>query len=224
MTEIPVKRKPLSVIIPWCTAIVGAVKHIHSPEGAYHHMAKDGHVDYYEVLQVSESAETDTIGRVYRLLAQRFHPDNRETGNERVFREITEAYTVLSDPEKRAKYDVLYHQRRKDRLRLVAAGPASENDFEMEQVMRLTLLEALYTKRRINPSDPGIYRRDIEGLLGRTQEQLEFTIWYLSQKKYLIADDNARLLLTADGAEYLENSYRTTLHQKRLRASNEEQS
>lgn len=184
-------------------------------------MNKDGNVDYYDVLQVSESAETETISRVYRLLAQRFHPDNRESGNERVFREITEAYTVLSDPEKRAKYDVLYHQRRQDRLRLVAAGPNSENDFEMEQVMRLTLLEALYSKRRISPSDPGIYRRDLEKLVGRTAEQLEFTIWFLAQKKYLIADDNARLLLTAEGAEYLENSYRNTLHQKRLRASNE---
>jgi curved DNA-binding protein len=187
-------------------------------------MAKDGNVDYYEMLQVSESAETETIGRVYRLLAQRFHPDNRESGNERVFREITEAYGVLSDPEKRAKYDVLYHQRRQDRYRLVAAGHASENDFEMEQVMRLTLLEALYTKRRINPSEPGIYRRDLEQLLGRPQEQLEFTIWYLSQKKYLFADDNSRLILTAEGAEYLENSYRTNLHQKRLRASNEDRS
>jgi curved DNA-binding protein len=184
-------------------------------------MAKDGNIDYYDVLQVNDNAETETIGRVYRLLAQRFHPDNRESGNEKVFREITEAYSVLSDPEKRAKYDVLYHQRRKDRWRLVSAGPNSENDFEMEQVMRLTLLEALYTQRRINPSDPGIYRRDIERMLGRPQEQLEFTIWFLSQKKFLVADDNARLILTAEGAEYLENSYRHNLQQKRLQASNE---
>ena len=185
-------------------------------------MAKDGNVDYYEVLQVNDSAEAETISRVYRLLAQRFHPDNRESGNEQVFREITEAYSVLSDPEKRAKYDVLYHQRKKDRWRLVSAGPNSENDFEMEQVMRLTLLEALYTKRRLNPSEPGIYRRDIEQLLGRPQEHLEFTIWYLSQKRFLVTDDNSRLVLTAEGAEHLENSYRSNLSQKRLRASNED--
>ena len=184
-------------------------------------MAKDGNIDYYEVLQVNDNAESETISRVYRLLAQRFHPDNRESGNEQVFREITEAYGVLSDPEKRAKYDVLYHQRRKDRWRLVSAGPQSENDFEMEQVMRLTLLEALYTKRRVNPSDPGIYRREIEKLMGRAQEHLEFTIWYLAQKKFIVADDHARLILTAEGAEYLENSYRAASHQKRLRASND---
>ena len=38
-------------------------------------------LDHYELLQVSPTAEIDTIHRVYRLLAQRFHPDNRETGN-----------------------------------------------------------------------------------------------------------------------------------------------
>ena len=70
--------------------------------------------DFYEVLQVSANAEPETINRVYRLLAQRFHPDNRETGDENRFREIHEAHAVLSDPEKRAKYDVLYHQQRQD--------------------------------------------------------------------------------------------------------------
>ena len=70
--------------------------------------------DFYEVLQVSANAELETINRVYRLLAQRFHPDNRETGNENRFREIHEAHAVPSDPEKRVKYDVLYHQHRQD--------------------------------------------------------------------------------------------------------------
>lgn len=184
-------------------------------------MPKDGNLDYYDLLQVSESAEPETVNRVYRLLAQRFHPDNQETGNEGRFREITEAYQVLSDPEKRARYDVNYQQRRKDRWRLVSAGPESENDFEMEQVVRLTLLEALYTKRRVDPANPGIYRREIEQMLGRPREHLEFTIWFLAQKKYLTVDDNSRLLLSAEGAEYLENSYRSNLQQKRLQASNE---
>lgn len=184
-------------------------------------MPKDGNLDYYDLLQVSESAEPETVNRVYRLLAQRFHPDNQETGNEGRFREITEAYQVLSDPEKRARYDVSYQQKRKDRWRLVSAGPESENDFEMEQVVRLTLLEALYTKRRVDPANPGIYRREIEQMLGRPREHLEFTIWFLAQKKYLTVDDNSRLLLSAEGAEYLENSYRSNLQQKRLQASNE---
>ena len=181
-------------------------------------MAKKDHLEYYEVLQVSDNAEPETISRVYRLLAQRFHPDNRETGNENRFREITEAYGVLSDPEKRAAYDVTLLQRRKDRWRLVGAGPDSENDFEMEQVVRLTILEALYTKRRIEPSKPGIYFRDLEQLIGRPREHLEFSIWFLSQKRLVSTDDNSRLFITVDGVEYLESSYNTRLQQKRLPA------
>jgi DnaJ-class molecular chaperone len=63
--------------------------------------------DYYETLQISANAEPDTIHRVYRLLAPRFHPDNLETGDESRFRAITEAYHILIDPEKRAQYDIV---------------------------------------------------------------------------------------------------------------------
>src|SRR6476620_8746851 len=83
-------------------------------------MTANGYVDYYETLQVSESAEPETINRVYRIFAQRYHPDNRETGNEGRFREITEAYQVLSNPEKRAQYDATNEKRRRDRWRVVS--------------------------------------------------------------------------------------------------------
>lgn len=183
-------------------------------------MAASGDVDYYEVLQVSDTAEPETINRVYRIFAQRYHPDNQETGNEARFREITEAYQILSNPEKRARYDATNINRRKERWRLVSAGAESENDFEMEQVVRLTVLEALYTKRRVDPQNPGIYLRELERMLGRPREHLEFTIWFLAQKK-LISTDDARMYLTADGAEYLEDSYRNNLHRKRLQSSND---
>jgi curved DNA-binding protein len=183
-------------------------------------MAPGEDVDYYEVLQVSESAETETINRVYRLLAQRYHPDNQETGNEERFREMTEAYQVLSDPERRAGYDAIHSQRRKDRWKLVSAGATSENDFEMERVVRLTVLEALYTKRRVDPANPGFYLRELEKLIGRPREHLEFTIWFLAQKK-LINTDDARMYLTADGVEYLESSYSNNLQRKRLLSKND---
>ena len=176
--------------------------------------------DYYELLQVSDAAEPETINRVYRMLAQRYHPDNRETGNEARFRAITEAYGVLSTPEKRAQYDATNQKRKKDRWRLVAAGAQTENDFEMEQIVRLTVLEALYTKRRVDPQNPGIYLVELERMIGRPREHLEFTIWYLNQKK-LINTDDARMYLTADGAEYLEDSYKSNTHRKRLQSGKE---
>jgi len=178
--------------------------------------------DYYDVLQISTSAEPETINRVYRLLAQRYHPDNQQSGNESKFRTLTEAYSVLSDPEKRARYDVAHEQQRQDRWRLVSSGAQSENDFEMEQIVRLSVLEALYTKRRLEPEAPGIAFRDFEKLTGRAREHLEFTIWFLMKKKFVEYDDKSSLSLTVEGAEYLEQSYRSNLQQKRLRAANED--
>ena len=175
-------------------------------------------VDYYEVLQVNSNAELDTVHRVYRLLAQRFHPDNRESGDEARFRAIHEAYTILGNPETRARYDVTYQQMRQERWRLVSAGSRAENDFEMEHIYRLTVLEALYTKRRVEPRDPGIFVLDLEGMIGRPREQLEFTVWYLTQRKFATRDDNSRLVITADGVEYLERNYETNLQRKRLHA------
>jgi curved DNA-binding protein CbpA len=183
-------------------------------------MAASGEVDYYEILQVSDGAEPETINRVYRIFAQRYHPDNQETGNEARFREITEAYHVLSNPEKRAQYDATNQKRRKERWRLVSAAGDSENDFELEQVVRLTVLEVLYTRRRLDSQNPGLYLRELEQLIGRPREHLEFTIWFLTQKK-LINSDDSRVYVTADGAEYLEESYRSNSHRKRLQSVNE---
>src|SRR5215218_9592439 len=130
--------------------------------------------DYYELLQVSTSAEIETIHRVYRLLAQRFHPDNRETGSASRFRLISEAYNVLCNPEERARYDIAHQQQRQDRWRLVSNGGQAENDYDMEQRVRLTVLEVLYTKRRMEPREPAIFSLDLEEMIGRAREQLEF--------------------------------------------------
>jgi curved DNA-binding protein len=66
----------------------------------------DDHLpDYYEDLQISPNADSETIERVFRLLAKRCHPDNKDTGNADAFTRISSAYKVLSDAEKRASYD-----------------------------------------------------------------------------------------------------------------------
>jgi len=176
-------------------------------------------VDYYEILQISANAEPDTIHRVYRLLAQRFHPDNAETGNEGQFRALSEAYRVLSDPESREKYDVAHERQWQERWKLVSSGAEAENDFEVEQHVRLTVLEVLYTRRRTEPADPGVTPLDLERLIGRAREHLEFTIWYLNQKKWITRSDNSALIITAEGADFLESHYNEHLHRKRLAAA-----
>lgn len=66
--------------------------------------------DYYEVLSVERGANLEDIKRSYRRLARQYHPDiNKEAGAEDQFKEINEAYEVLSDEEKRAAYDRFGH-------------------------------------------------------------------------------------------------------------------
>ena len=108
--------------------------------------------DYYELLQISPSAEPETIHRVYRLLAQRYHPDNQQTGNESRFRELVQAYETLTDPERRAQYDLGYNQSRKNRWQAVAAPEHADNPIEVEHMVRVTVLEVLYERRRTEPA------------------------------------------------------------------------
>jgi hypothetical protein len=67
-------------------------------------------LDCYEVMQLSPNADAETISRVYRMLAFRYHPDNIETGNSEMFIRLSEAHQILSDPEKRAGYDLRYRE------------------------------------------------------------------------------------------------------------------
>ena len=67
--------------------------------------------DYYDVLGISRSADKSTIKRAYRKLAKKYHPDTN-AGNvqaEEKFKEATEAYNVLSNPEKKKLYDQFGH-------------------------------------------------------------------------------------------------------------------
>jgi len=121
--------------------------------------------DYYELLQISPNADSETIHRVYRFLATRLHPDNNETGQEERFRLLKTAYDVLADPRRRKEYDM-------DRARTqVPPEPlAATIDFmdanEGEMNRRLAVLAVLYHRRRTNPIFPDVPLSEIEERMG----------------------------------------------------------
>ena len=67
--------------------------------------------DYYEVLGLDKSADDSSIKKAYRQLAKKYHPDMNpgDAEAEAKFKEVNEAYAVLSDAEKKAKYDQFGH-------------------------------------------------------------------------------------------------------------------
>ena len=172
--------------------------------------------DYYELLQISPNADPDTVTRVFRLLARRYHPDQPDTGNEDRFREILAAYAVLNDPEKRAHYDVNHVGIRRERWKFVAEGAPNAGDFEAEQQLRLVVLEILYSRRRTEPHKPGMSLLDLAEMMGQPLEHLEFSAWYLVQKKFVMRNDQSQLQITADGVDHLEEGRRQESPRLRL--------
>jgi curved DNA-binding protein len=152
-------------------------------------------VDYYEVLQISPNADQETVHRVYRVQAQRFHPDNQETGNAATFRSLSDAYQILSDPQKRADYDAQHRHSR---------PPNPTSTLADEHRKRHEILNILYRKRLAQPDQPAMGLRDLLEHLGMPREQLEFSLWYLKEGGYLLRTDSARHSITLKGVELIE--------------------
>lgn len=161
--------------------------------------------DYYELLQVSPKAQPETIQRVYRMLAQHYHPDNSETGDAMVFKDVLEAYRVLSDPEKRAAYDVEYKLASGLKWKIFEDA-GSMQGLESERRKRMGILSLLYTKRFTEPHQPTMSVFDLEEFLGCPREHLELSLWYLKESGRIVRGDNNRFAITAKGLETLEET------------------
>jgi curved DNA-binding protein len=160
--------------------------------------------DYYETLQVSQHADVDTIQRVFRHLAKRYHPDNAESGHPERFRELAEAFEVLSDPEQRARYDVKYAERTQRAWRVFDQDSAL-NDVETDRHIRASLLAILYTARRADSEKPGLGEVDLERMLGCPETHMRFHIWYLKENGLVKRMDNGMLAITAGGVDVVLN-------------------
>lgn len=163
-------------------------------------MSPESFEDLYEGLQLSPNADLETIERVYRILAKRYHPDNLETGDVERFGEISSAYSVLSDPEKRAEYDVKYDEIRALSWQIFDQSSATDS-FEEDKRIFQGILSLLYISRRQDAINAGMGIVELERLLGCPQEHLEFHVWYLKEKGWLVRMENGKLAISSDGID-----------------------
>lgn len=170
-------------------------------------------VDYYELLQVSPNADEGTIQRVFRHLAKANHPDTPGGDADR-FNRLVDAYRTLTSPETRAAYDVRYQQFW-DRKWQVAADATQARRLMDDEGVRERLLALFYTQRRRNMRNPGMGEMELARLVGCPHELVEFHLWYLREKGWIVRLETGHFAITAPGVDQVE-SQRPTLDPNRL--------
>ena len=168
-------------------------------------MPENEFVDYYELLQISPHAEMETIHRVFKMLATRYHPDNPETGDVDRFLLLNRAYDTLSNPGPRSDYDTHYAAQRLEPMQVFET-----KDFEIgvdgEANRRMGILCLLYNRRRNDPDDPGLSLLEFETMMSFAREHLLFTMWYLKEHDFVRMDDKIDYVITGSGVDYVEKS------------------
>ncbi len=157
-------------------------------------------MDFYEILEISPNANSETVDRVFRFLAQRYHPDHKETGDVEKFTQIIKAHETLRDPEKRVAYDIQHKKTSEYHWNLIEEAGDMDN-FENDEVIQSRLLSVMYTKRKRHRHNPGTGNLELERLTGCPNEILDFHLWYLREKGWISRLENGLLAITADGVD-----------------------
>ena len=160
-------------------------------------MNNDENRDLYEILEVSPNASPKTIERMYRYFAQRYHPDREGTGDASRFDQVVKAYRTLKEPEDRAAYD----SRRKTNVDYewsLVEEAGDNGNFENDDIIQDRILSVLYTRRKREPRQPGLGTFQLERLTGCPHEMLDFHLWYLRDKGWVMRMENGSVAITAD--------------------------
>ncbi len=181
-------------------------------------MAEPSFVDYYELMQVSPNADEDTIQRIFRHLAKKFHPDHHQGDTER-FRLLVKAHDTLMNPETRAAYDLRYQRFWDSKWKLVSDASDSRS-FSDDKDVREQLLSLYYVQRRSKMQYPGLGEMEVARLMRIPIELVEFHIWYLKEKGWIERLDNGLLAITALGVDEVEKDRLRLAPDRLLAASN----
>jgi hypothetical protein len=171
-------------------------------------------IDYYELLEISPNANSETIERIFRYFAQRYHPDNPQTGDRSRFDVIVEAHNTLRDPVRRARYDIGYQLQSSARSKLVDEINGTEIWQDMD--LQKKLLSLLYVKCRQNVRDPGVDYGELERLTRCPAEHLEFHVWYLREKGWIRRTESGTVAITAEGVDRANSEHESKTNKNLL--------
>jgi curved DNA-binding protein CbpA len=177
-------------------------------------------IDHYETLQLSPTATIEVVERVYRILAKRYHPDNQDTGDTMRFSDVHMAYEILSDPVRRAQYDVRYDSHRSHQWKIFDQRSAGDEREEDRRLFR-GILSLLYVARRQDPKEGTLGVVTLETMLGCPQQHLEFPLWYLKKRGCIEVADNGQFGITVDGIDKLTQDELSMPVERLLTASSE---
>src|SRR6202171_385772 len=161
-------------------------------------------LDCYEIMQLNPRADADTIHRVHRILAQRYHPDTPDTGDSEMFIRLNAAAQILADPERRAKYDARYRATKQLQWKIFDQAEASLGP-QAEKSKRRGVLGLLHAKALHNPERASLTAVEFEDLLGCPREHLQAAFWYLKGKGQIVRGDNEHNTIPVLGLEEIES-------------------
>jgi curved DNA-binding protein len=176
----------------------------------------------YNLLQVDPNAHPTIIRYAYRFLAGMYHPDNAESGNQELFRVVSEAFRTLSDPGKRAAYDAQHGVKpppppQPGQPGFGAAGGLTQGLHQIpktgisynEVELRLAVLQILLTARKKRAQTGGTSAKVLMDVLHVDMPEMEFVLWYLREKG-LIVRAEANFQITVPGVDYLVDTLAKT--------------
>lgn len=155
--------------------------------------------DHYIVLGVEPDADTDAIQAAYARLGDKYAGDTERLAI------LQQAYEVLSDPDLRASFDAV---KGVDIEKGAPKFTGAEffDALEKSAGLRSAVLSILYDRRRVKSFKPSLSNRHLDGMLLVTGEALNFALWYLKKRGFVIYDDKSAMEITVDGMDFLEQN------------------
>lgn len=155
--------------------------------------------NYYEIMQLSPRADQETVERVFRHLAKRYHPDNANSGDAERFAELMSAYRVLSNPEQRAEHDRSIAQAHETTIGNSTGQAVGSAELLADARTRTGILSLLYQKRRNFSHEPGMGAMQLERILSCSEALMNFHMWYLRESGLIQRLENGHFAITAAG-------------------------